>query len=78
MEHVSYPHLTLLPTMTSKCTTLIDKSSEIIISSTEVTRNIYKANTIKREVYDFIFLWNPNSTQAMNHPSTQILTVLGF
>ena len=57
---------------------VLKKDSEIIISSTEVIRNIYRANTIKREVYDFLFLWNPNDMQAMNHPPTQILTVLGF
>ncbi len=29
------------------------------------------------EVYDFLFLWNPNGMLAMNHPPIQIL-VLGF
>ena len=42
--------------MTGKGNKVINIRSENIISYTEVIRNIYRAKTIKTEVYDFLFL----------------------
>ncbi len=44
--------------------------SENIISSTEVIRNIYRAKTIEKEMYDFLFLWNPNGMLDLDQPPT--------
>ncbi len=58
--------------------TLIDKTSENNFPPLKSLGTFMGQKQIIKEVYDFLFLWNPNGTLAMNHPPTQILTVLGF
>ena len=65
--------------MTSKGNKVINIRSENIISYTEVIRNIYRAKTIKTEVYDFLFLWNPNGhagDEPPTHPNPNGVRIL--
>ncbi len=58
MCYLTPPHST--PTIIGKGNKVAEPSSENIISTTKVIRNIYRAKTIKIEVYNFLFHWIPN------------------